>query len=73
MDRCMAVAQGEDVGLGGPGILLELDAGPRPTVLEMPGAGDEALLLISPICFEATVPSVTRSLSSPARSPPPRV
>ena len=47
---------------GGPGILLELDAEPGPTVLEMPGAGDEALLLISPICFEATVPSVTRSL-----------
>tara|TARA_B100001059_G_scaffold74191_4_gene71779 strand:+ start:2919 stop:4466 length:1548 start_codon:yes stop_codon:yes gene_type:complete len=47
---------------GGPGILLELDAGPEPTVLDLPRLEDDPLVLITPICFEATVPSVTRSL-----------
>ena len=57
---------------GGPGVLLELDAGPEPTVLEMPGPDGEPLVLISPICFEATVPSVTRRLfrSQPDMSSP---
>ena len=47
---------------GGPGVVLELDAGPEPTVLEMPRPDAAPLVMISPICFEATVPSVTRQL-----------
>lgn len=56
----------------GPGVLLELDAGPQPNAIEMPGPDGMPLMLISPICFEATVPSVTRKLyrSEPSESSP---
>ena len=60
------------LAFGGPGIVLELDAGPGPSIIEMPRPGEDSLTMITPICFEATVPSVTRDLyrSAPGSSLP---
>ena len=52
--------------LGARGMVLNLDPGPEPVLLELDGPGDGSLLMSTPICFEATIPSVTRDLARPA-------
>ena len=50
------------LSLGARGLRLQLDAGPRMDPIEISLEDGSVLPLATPICFEATVPSLTRDL-----------
>lgn len=46
--------------LGAQGLSLQLDAGPPLDSIELDVKGQETIRIVTPICFEATVPSLVR-------------
>ncbi|MFK7758475.1 MAG: apolipoprotein N-acyltransferase [Phycisphaerales bacterium] len=50
------------LGLGATGMEFVLSAGDQPVVLEVPFNDGQSIKIGTPICFEATVPGVCRSL-----------